>query len=539
MAKGGKLELTWVGKDQRQRLEPRLLLEDPAKSYGDPATPNMLIRGDNLLALKALEQDFTNKIHCIYIDPPFNTGQAMADYPDGLEHSIWLSIMRDRLEILHRLLRRDGSIYVHIDDNELGYLICLLDEIFHRENRVSVVTFKQGAATGHKSINPGCVNTSNFILIYAKDKTAWRSNRVFTGRERDKRYSSFIVNRDDDYRFWKFETLTKAFALSLGLKPKDAKKQLGDAYDDRLNEFVIQNASKVIRLANPDYDAVSEEARKMIDRSLESPESILRLARESHSVMYFTGGQRILLHTDKLKLVDGVYVAGEPLTTIWDDLLSNNLHKEGGVELPKGKKPEALIKRVLELSTQPGDWVLDSFAGSGTTAAAAQKMGRRWITIEMGIHCEEKVLPRIRRVVDGTDVSGITEATKWKGGGGFKYFELAETLLLSDETLDHYLLNPKYDAEMLIRAICKIENFRYRPRGRWHGYSSETHFIHVVTQMLNQAYLDMLCADLDEQDALLIYCTKRDSGLKLPSNVRVKRIPKDLLARCEFRADLK
>ena len=146
----------------------------------------MLIRGDNLLALKALELDFTSQFHCIYIDPPFNTGQAMEDYEDGLEHSIWLTIMRDRLEIIHRLLRKDGTIFVHIDDNELGYLICLMDEIFNRENRVSVVTFKQGAATGHKSINPGCVNTSNFVLIYAKDKTAWKPNRVFTGRERDK-----------------------------------------------------------------------------------------------------------------------------------------------------------------------------------------------------------------------------------------------------------------------------------------------------------------------------------------------------------------
>src|ERR1019366_8311692 len=109
-------------------------------------------------------------------------------------------------------------------------------------------------------------------------------------------------------------------------------------------------------------------------------------------------------------------VAGEPLTTIWDDLLSNNLHNEGGVELPKGKKPEALIKRVLYLSTGDKDWVLDSFAGSGTTASAAQKMGRRWITIEMGVHCDEKVLPRLRRVVEGKDESGITEAMKWKGG---------------------------------------------------------------------------------------------------------------------------
>lgn len=538
-SKTGKLELTWVGKEQRPRLEPRLLLEDASKSYGDPQSPNMLIHGDNLLALKALELDFTDSIHCIYIDPPFNTGQAMADYDDGLEHSIWLTIMRDRLEILHRLLRKDGTIFVHIDDNELGYLIALMDEIFQRENRVLIVTFKQGAATGHKSINPGCVNTSNFILIYAKEKGSWKPNRVFTGRERDKRYSQFIVNREDDFRFWRFEPLAKVFSQSLGLKPAEAKKKLADTYENALTEFVIQNATKVTRLAKPDYDGVSEDARKMIDASVASPREILRLERESHSDMYFQGRQRILFYQDKLKLVDGNFVSGEPLTTIWDDLLSNNLHNEGGVELPKGKKPEALIKRVLELSTKSDDWVLDSFAGSGTTAAAAHKMGRRWITIEMGIHCEEKVLPRLRRVVEGDDPSGITAATKWKGGGGFKYYELAESLLAKDADLDVYYVNPKYDADMLIRAICKVENFRYRPRGRWHGYSSETHFLHVVTQILNQPYLDMLAADLGEHDALLVYCMKRDSGLALPPNVKVKRIPKDLLTKCEFCPDLK
>jgi Adenine specific DNA methylase Mod len=538
-SKTGKLELTWVGKEQRPRLEPRLLLEDPGKSYGDPKSPNMLIRGDNLLALKALELDFAGQFQCIYIDPPFNTGQAMADYEDGLEHSIWLTIMRDRLEILHRLLRKDGTIFVHIDDNEIGYLIVLMDEIFQRENRISIVTFKQGAATGHKSINPGCVNTSNFILIYAKDKASWNPNRVFTGRERDKRYSSFIVNRKDNYRFWKFTTLGKAFAQSLELTEREAKKSLGENYEEQLNEFVISHADSVIQPAPPNYDAISEAARKVVDASLKEPKQIFYLKREDYSDMYFVAGKRLLFYREKLKQVDGVWVAGEPLTTIWTDILSNNLHNEGGVELPKGKKPEALIKRVLELSTKAGDWILDSFAGSGTTAAAAHKMGRRWITIEMGIHCDEKVLPRLRHVVEGNDPSGITEATKWKGGGGFKYFELAESLLVQDKALDVFYVNPKYNADMLIRAICKVENFRYHPRGRWHGYSSETHFIHVVTQILNQPYLDMLAADLGEQDALLVYCTKRDAGLNLPPNVKIKRIPKDLLAKCEFRPDLK
>ncbi len=206
---------------------------------------------------------------------------------------------------------------------------------------------------------------------------------------------------------------------------------------------------------------------------------------------------------------------------------------------PGVKKPEHLLKRVIEMLTEPGDWVIDSFAGSGTTGATAHKMGRRWIMVEMGEHCVTHAFPRLKSVVDGTDALGVSKDENWKGGGGFRYYELAESLLVRDGGLGVFHVNPKYDADMLIRAICKVENFRYRPRGRWHGYSSETHFIHVVTQILNKPYLDMLAADLGEHDALLVYCMKRDPGLVLPPNVKVKRIPKDLLAKCEFRPDLK
>ena len=220
-----KLELTWMGKEKRPKLEPRILLEDPAKSYhakhrvtDSDIFDNRLIFGDNLLALKALEQEFTGKVKCVYIDPPFNTQQAFEHYDDGYEHSIWLGLIRDRAESLRRLMSDDGTLFVHIDDNELGYLIALLDEVFGRANRVSVVSFKQGSATGHKSINPSVVSTTNFILIYAKNKTAWTPKRVFTARaERDKRYGQFIENFDEAYRRWRFTTLTKAFAQYLGI----------------------------------------------------------------------------------------------------------------------------------------------------------------------------------------------------------------------------------------------------------------------------------------------------------------------------------
>jgi len=261
MARKQKLELTWVGKDERPRLEPRILIEDPALSYhatervsASDRFDNMLIQGDNLLALKALEQEFTGKVQCIYIDPPFNTQQALAHFDDGVEHSIWLSLLRDRLQLLRSLLTPEGVLAVHIDDNELGYLIVLLDEMFGRDNRLSVVTFKQGSATGHKAINPGCVTTSNFLLLYARNKSAAKLFRVHTARERDPRYSGFVVDRSADLTQWRFVTLNKAFAASRGIPEREARK-LAD-YDALMEAFVLNNADNVIRTARPDYDAI-------------------------------------------------------------------------------------------------------------------------------------------------------------------------------------------------------------------------------------------------------------------------------------------
>jgi adenine-specific DNA-methyltransferase len=274
MAKNSRLELTWIGKDERPRLEPRILVEEPDKSHhaamrreGD-IFDNMLIHGDNLLALKALESEFAGKVKCVYIDPPFNTLQAFPNYKDGLEHSEWLSLIRDRLRIIHRILSDDGTLFIHIDDNELGYLIALSDEVFGRKNRISIVTFKQGSATGHKTINPGVVSTSNFVLIYAKEKALWKPNRIYSEREaRDKRYGQFILNAGDEYQKWRFGTLSGAFAHSLGLQEKGLRKELGDTFEEKITEFVHEHAKAVIQLARPDYDAVSTAARAIIDKS--------------------------------------------------------------------------------------------------------------------------------------------------------------------------------------------------------------------------------------------------------------------------------
>ncbi len=535
-----KLELTWIGKGNEPAVEPRILLHDASKDYGDPAAENMLIHGDNLLALKALEQDFAGRVKCIYIDPPFNTQQAFDHYEDGLEHSLWLNLMFTRLKLLKSLLSEDGTLFVHIDDNEFCYLIALLDEIMGRANRISIVTFKQASATGHKAINPGVVSVTNFILIYAKTKASWSPHKVFTAREgRDKRYAHFIENYDEPFEKWKFITLSKAFALSLNLPERVAKKQLGQEYENQLVEFVQKNACRVIRPARPDYSAVSSAARELIDISRTQSDTIFKLSRENYSDMYFYRGERILFYSDKLKLVDGKYVSGEPLTSLWDDILSNNLHNEGNIDFPKGKKPEALIKRCLELSTNPGDLVLDSFLGSGTTAAVAHKMRRRYIGIELGEHCYTHCLPRLKSVVDG-DNGGISKAVNWQGGGGFKFYELAPSLIVKDEN-GFDIISNKYNEAMLAAAVAKLCGYRFAPLKNnpyVHGVNNVGGFIFVTTQYITAPFLSEIAKHFADTQSLVICASAFQLGIKnnFP-NIKLRKIPQSVLSKCEYSAE--
>ncbi len=336
-------------------------------------------------------------------------------------------MMYPRLCLLKEFLSAEGTLFFHIDDNELSSSIALCDEIFGRKSRCFVVTFKQASATGHKSINPGCVNITNHILIYSKDRDAWKPNKVFTGRERDKRYSQFIINRSDGFSSWRFTTLAQAFATFLGMSVREARK-IANEEPQRLDQFVLDNAASVIQPARPDYDAVGQETREAIDLSEANPEKIYRVTRDGYSDIYLRNGMRILFYSDKIKIIDGVPVSGEPLTTLWDDILSNNIHKEGDVEFPKGKKPEALIKRCLELAARRGDLVMDSFAGSGTTPAVAHKMGLRWIAVEMGDHATTHVAARLEKIIAGRDPNGITKEVNWKEGGGFRFCQLGSAL---------------------------------------------------------------------------------------------------------------
>jgi len=541
MKKRQKLELTWIGKEDQPKLEPRILIEDPEKSYGDPNSENMLIYGDNLLSLKALEQDFAGRINCIYIDPPFNTGQAFEHYDDGLEHSIWLSLLRNRIDILHRLLAPTGSFFVHIDDNELGYLLAITDEIFGRNNRISIITFKQSSASGPKAINPGLVTTTNFIIYYVKNKSEWKPNRVYTPILRDGRYSKFIINKKDPHDVWKLINLKEAFLNSYKIKSwNHAKAKYTDKLEEKLSNFVHENAECVVRTARVAPKDVNELARTALKQSAKSLGVVQRSRRTDRDDYFFLNGEQLIFYHRKTKNIDGIVTTASPLTNLWDDILSNNLHNEGGVRFPNGKKPEGLIKRCLELATDPGDLVLDSFSGSGTTGAVAHKMGRRWIMVELGEHCHTHCLPRLKRVADGTDQSGISKAVGWKGGGGFKYFYLAPTLLKKDR-YENWVIDERYNADMLAAAMAKHEGFRYSPDEQvyWkQGQSTEKDFIFTTTQIVTAELTDKIRAEMQPDESLLICCKtfQKECEDRHP-HITVRKIPGMLLGRCEFGMD--
>ncbi|HTV07689.1 MAG TPA: site-specific DNA-methyltransferase [Candidatus Aquilonibacter sp.] len=537
-----RLELTWIGKENRPRLEPRILLEDADKSYhaaqrvsDKDIFDNRLIFGDNLLALTALEQEFAGRVKCIYIDPPFNTGEAFEHYDDGIEHSIWLSLMRDRLSILHRLLAKDGSLFIHIDDNELGYLIALVDEIFDRSNRIAVISFKQSAASGPKSINPGLVSTSNFILYYAKQKASWKPNRVYVPIARDVRYNNFILNRQDPHNLWKLGTLREAFAKTKNVSVRELDKTFGAKLEKMLTEFVIANRFSVVQPALVRPEDINDNSKKALQESIELPNRVTKSATDER---YFLNGKQLLFYSSKVQLIDGNLTTAGLASTIWDDLLSNNVHKEGGVSFPDGKKPEALIKRVLELSTKPGELVLDSFAGSGTTSAVAHKMGRQWITIELRNHVDSHVAERLKRVINAEEPSGISTAVGWNGGGGFRYFRLAPSMLELDRFGNH-VISSKYNAAMLAEAMCKLMGFRYEPGELYwqQGRSTETDFLYTTTQTLSRQQLESLSEEVGPNRSLLICCSAfRGKAADYP-NLTIRKIPIAVLARCEWGKD--
>lgn len=413
-------------------LEPKVLTnfkkydangERPVKEITD--NDNLIIKGNNLLALHSLKNTHKGKVKLIYIDPPYNTGTDSFQYNDNFNHSTWLTFIKNRFQVARNLLSDDGTIYISIDENELGYLQVLCDEIFGRENRANLISIKRGSVTGHKAINPGVVNITEYLLVYAKNKKSWKPNKVLRQRERNERYNVFIKHAKEDISKWEFVSLLDAFSEEKGIKKTQLKKELGDAFETEIFEFIKKNSRAVAQFAYPDPDKVSKETKELIKKSVANKDQVFFQGRDNEQDLYLINGQRILFYADRLIEMDGELVTGEPLSDFWDDVLPNDLHNEGGVSFKKGKKPEKLISRIMELSTKEGDLVMDFHLGSGTTSAVALKMKRRFIGIEQMDYADNDSVNRLKNTIEG-DSAGVSKSTNWKGGGSFIYAELAQ-----------------------------------------------------------------------------------------------------------------
>jgi adenine-specific DNA-methyltransferase len=510
MSRKQRLELTWIGKDERPRLEPRILLEDTEKSYHAKHRvtdldifDNRLIFGDNLLALKALEQEFTGEVKCIFIDPPYNTGSAFPDYKDGLEHSVWLSLMRDRLIILNKLLSNDGLLFVQIDYREGARLKILLDEFFGQGTFISEIIVRKGTknvqsqfetisslSSGHDSIYLYSKNPNTRLkklMSISDDYKPGKWDTFWRGTDRPTmRYELFEITPSKGQWRW-----SKERALA-------AKKNYEEYLESYAKEMSLDDY----------YGLHRQETGENLD--------FIRLSLDK-TVQYYVSPRNYKILSD-----------------VWMDLKTS-----GKITNFAHEKHEELLERIIRWATNPGDLVLDSFAGSGTTGAVAQKMGRRWIMIELGEHCHTHIIPRLQKVINNEDPGGITKTINWQGGGGFRYFKLAPSLLEKDK-YDNWIISPKYNPAMLAEAMCKLMGFTYAPSQThyWNqGYSSESDHIYVTTNTLTHDQLQAINEELRDEQTLLICCKAFRANPDDFPKLTIKKIPQSVLHQCEWGHD--
>ncbi len=501
-----KLELTWVGKDESIRIEPRLLIERPEQSNtaADPDTENMLIHGDNLLALKALESKYAGQVKCIYIDPPYNTGSAFEHYDDNLEHSQWLNLMRPRLEILWKLLREEGSLWISIDDDEQAYMKVLCDELFGRSSFIASVIWQKRTSPDMRAI---ISDGHDYILVYAKNRDIFKEvrNKLPLTDEQATNYK----NPDNDPRGpWASSDFT-----AQGWRP------------NQMYTIVTPSGNKVLPPEG---------------RCWRHLEDVFQQLLKEGRLWFGADGSGVPRKKTYLSESEGI----APWTWWTNKEVGHNQEAKkeiialfGALNAFDTPKPERLIERIIHIATNPGDLVLDSFLGSGTTAAVAHKMGRRYIGIEMGNHAYTHCKVRLDKVIAGEDDGGVTKSNGWQGGGGYRFYELAPSLI-NEDSFGEAVINPDYDSNMLAAAMALHEGFTYQPDSTvfWkQSVGNESSYLYVTTRHLTSALLDSIKDSMEDGEYLIIACRSYDAGLeKAYGNITIKKIPQMLLSRCEF-----
>ena len=453
--------------------------------------------------------------------------------------------MRDRLEALKRLLRPDGFFCCQIDDSEGPYLKVLLDEVFGRMNYIT--TFYIQVRYGNKTLAED--NAYQKIIeqcfVYAKDTTVAKPYRDT---------EDYPVEKFE----WEIHELGSGKELLLGGKkvqvfgPGKYEIRRVKPHLKALKETWATGSLLKQKGSSGEFLATYLAPRKEED-GLGCLYKVFGIGEDGIGHRYFTGPKKASATKGKffsgipLQRIEEINNGGAkkeiPIVNFYDMAADfGNCRHEGSVDFRAGKKPEKLISTILKYFSKPGDLVLDSFGGSGTTAAVAHKMRRRWIMVELREHCHTHIIPRLQKVIDGEDSAGISESTGWEGGGGFRYYRLAPSLLEKDRW-GQWVISKKFNAAMLAEAACKLEGFAYAPSDTvyWqHGHSSERDFIYVTTQHLSADQLAQLSEEVGPERTLLVLCAAfrapRGGGERHP-NLTVKKIPKQVLSRCEWGHD--
>jgi len=553
MSNKQKLELTWIGKNNPEydiaNIEPRILEERTDLSYGDKDTENMIIHGDNLLALKALLPEYEGRVKCIYIDPPYNTGSAFDDYDDNVEHSTWLSLMKPRLELLKLLLHIDGLIFAQIDDNEQAYLKILMDEVFGRDNFVNCIAIKMSEPTGVKMahVSKKFPKLKEYILIYKRENINLQtSNILIPAGEMGVNYKSVVCGIEDgeierarklmnkdivtDQDILEFDSLVKNIKLQTFEQTESGWRQFSD---EEKRDWKEKNAYRIVR------EVSSSSAKKIADEKRKATEDNFFGIKTSNSKLYLIKNHyNQSTPNPNIKLIFAIdYLFVNPCD-LWTDIKTTRVDIEGDVDLKNGKKPERILQRVINTSTFEGDLVLDSFLGSGTTAAVAHKMKRKYIGIEMGEQIFTKVSKRLSNVING-DQTGISKDVEWKGGGGYKFYELAPSFVVIDE-FGNPVIDSYYNDTKLIRAMCKLTNYTFAPsateywrQGKGQGQGNNS--LYVTTQMLSVAMVQQIVSHLGTNETLLICPKKFEPGCQdVDARITIKKIPQSILKACQF-----
>ena len=395
------------------------------RDKGGVIRENLVIKGNNLLALHSLKEQFAGQVKLIYIDPPYNTGNDSFGYNDNFNHSAWLTFMKNRLEVAKELLSKQGSIFVQIDHHEFGYLNALMDEVFGSENKVQAISVKTASPAGFKTVNPGPIDVTEYILFYTKSKKDFLFKKQYVPVNYNANYNLFL-ERNKDIKKWKFIPLTEKILDINGFKSQsDAKKKYGDVWvamqKAMIAQFAFDNADNVVSIRDPHNP--TEKTKELMAVSKNNNGKVIEYKKEGGGSFYFYKGGSLAFYSKKIIEIDGEKKVTELLTDFWSHISWAGIAKEGGVKLKNGKKPEKLIKQIINLATEKNDIVLDYHAGSGTTCAVAHKMTRQYIGIEQLDYEENNPESRLQNVIKG-DQTGISESENWKGGGDFIFCEL-------------------------------------------------------------------------------------------------------------------